>query len=42
VGHLLRGREEIKGDAGRPGDGLTSLCSSTEPVRRWLRESVQH
>ncbi|WP_321475039.1 hypothetical protein [uncultured Paludibaculum sp.] len=32
---------ELRGDLGRPGDGLTSLCTSTEPVRRWLREAVQ-
>ena len=38
---FFKDHPEIKGDAGRPGDGLTSLCSSTQPVRTWLRESVQ-
>lgn len=32
---------ELRGDLGQPGDGLTSLCTSTEPVRSWLREAVQ-
>ncbi|MBN9658583.1 MAG: hypothetical protein J0H49_10420 [Acidobacteria bacterium] len=32
---------ELRGDAGRPGDGLTSLCTSTEPVRQWLRAAVR-
>jgi hypothetical protein len=34
-------RPELRGDVGRPGDGLISLCTSTEAVRRWLREAVQ-
>ena len=33
-------RPELRGDVGRNGDGLISLCTSTEPVRRWLREAV--
>ncbi len=33
-------RPELRGDIGRNGDGLVSLCTSTEPVRLWLREAV--
>ncbi len=30
---------EIKGAPGRPGDGLWSMCTSTEPVKRYLVEA---
>lgn len=39
---FFKTRPELRGDSGRPGDGLSSLCTSTEPVRRWLREAAQH
>lgn len=34
-------RPELKGDEGRPNEGLTSLCMSTAPVRQWLREATR-
>ena len=39
---FFRQYPEIKGAPGRPEDGLFSMCTSTQPVQRYLSESTEN